>query len=353
MKKVLALVVTAAFVLGMYLPASAADWDLYGQARYSTYWTDYSEERGDRTELRHHLRGNARIGAFVDHGIIGGRFEYGTGVNLRHLYGTVEMGQGELLIGQSETPFGGAGTFISNRRYNADEGLLPTTGYFSRNSMVQYSVDNFKIAAVNPQTADIYDSAQDDFVAIDPEILIPQLQASYDMSMQDMSLHFAGVFQTYDLDAGDGETLTSWGLATSAKLHQMDPVYANLGAFFGQNLANAGLATFGRYEARTAYDAADDSIEDTTTFGVSAALGTTLANDIGLEAGVGYANNDNDMADEDSEFMVIYGNSTIPLTADGNAHIVPEIGYMDFFDDLAGNDAGEEIYAGLTWQVNF
>ncbi len=367
MKKVLALMIAAAFVLTMYVPASAEnpDWDLYGHARVNTFWTDYSDERpdnADTTQLDHDLQGNARIGATVDHGAIGGGFEYGSGVNVRKLYGTVDMGQGELKIGQDYAPYG-AGAFISTQAYGDDANMLQFVGYTGRKPMVQYSVDNFKIALVEPQKNDLQGDSPDQ------EVVLPQLQASYDLAIQDnVNINMAGAYQTYELkddtEGWDGENLDAWGLSTNIRLTAMDPFYVNVGGYYGQNVGNFGQSYATNTTALNDNDSIyfnglaeldGDSIEDTDSYGALLALGTTV-NNIGLEAGVGYLESDNDAWEKENELMAYYGQANIPLTANGNAFIVPEVGYYDYgdeYDNDSGDEMGDELYAGLKWQVNF
>jgi hypothetical protein len=34
-------------------------------------------------------------------------------------------------------------------------------------------------------------------------------------------------------------------------------------------------------------------------------------------------------------------------------YLVPEIGYIDFLDDVNGNDEGDQIYGGAKWRIDF
>ena len=89
-------------VLGLVSPVMAADWNFYGSARMTTFYVtedfgDFENAIGedDDAGLIHTLQGNARIGATVKASDqIGGRFEYGSGPNLRLLYGTYNFGGG-------------------------------------------------------------------------------------------------------------------------------------------------------------------------------------------------------------------------------------------------------------------
>ncbi|MBC8247466.1 MAG: hypothetical protein H8E81_07765, partial [Deltaproteobacteria bacterium] len=115
MKKITIYVLAFILVAFQMPSALAAEWSFYGSARMATYWIgDDPGGDGESDEgLQWSLAGNRRIGANVKNGAIGDRFEYGTGVNVRHLYGTWDFGNGVLLIGQAYTPLGSY--FYSNQ----------------------------------------------------------------------------------------------------------------------------------------------------------------------------------------------------------------------------------------------
>ncbi|MFP3999779.1 MAG: hypothetical protein ACLFUN_08040, partial [Desulfobacterales bacterium] len=94
----------------------------------------------------------------------------------------------------------------------------------------------------------------------------------------------------------------------------------------------------------------EGKIEDTNSYGLLLALGAQL-DTVGLEAGVGYNASENDLWDEDDEVMAYYVQATVPIM--DNAKITPEIGFYDYKDDAAGNDAGDELYAGFQARVDF
>jgi hypothetical protein len=113
MRKLIVVLSAAALVLAFTLPVMAqSEWSFYGNSRMWLEWADYDKEAPsnpglsgfDDEELTWTLQSNSRIGANVAAGDIGGRFEYGTGVNLRLLYGTWNFGAGTILAGQDYTP---------------------------------------------------------------------------------------------------------------------------------------------------------------------------------------------------------------------------------------------------------
>jgi hypothetical protein len=82
------------------------------------------------------------------------------------------------------------------------------------------------------------------------------------------------------------------------------------------------------------------------TWAVALIMGTQL-DTIGLQAGVGYRNDEREDSDLEEDYWLYYLQARIPLTAGGQAFIVPEVGMWDV-------DGNRDIYyGGLKWQVNF
>ncbi len=119
MRKLLIVLAAFAFVVAYTVPTLAADWSFYGSARMTTFYDSVSEEKAgfDDGDTTWNQQGNSRLGATVKAGNIGGGFEYGTGINLRKLYGTYNFGSGQILIGQTYTP---VNMFYSNQVYGGD-----------------------------------------------------------------------------------------------------------------------------------------------------------------------------------------------------------------------------------------
>ncbi|MFW6272008.1 MAG: hypothetical protein ACOC1Q_03085, partial [Desulfosalsimonas sp.] len=235
MKKVLVILMAAVFLLACYVPVYAADWDLYGTARIATFWTDYDENHhysddADTTQLSHTLPGNSLIGATVDQGPISGAFEYGASggnANIRILKATLDIGPGELLIGQDYVPFS-VGSYISGQVYNVDANMGEFYADMSRRPMVQYSVENFSFALVEPEAGGIYDEDIDN-----TEVQIPQIQARYHNTLTEgLGFNISGLYQTFELidenEDLDGESVDSWALNANLQFSQLDPVYFNI-----------------------------------------------------------------------------------------------------------------------------
>jgi len=377
MKKSLSILVVAGFLLTMCLPVSAADWGLYGQVRLNTFWTKYSDERPGRLSDTTRFSGardaavggsmlmtTSRFGGTVAHETIKGGFEVGSGgltaMNIRLLWAAVKLGDGELLVGQHYAPYG-MGAWFSKDVYTHHSGYdtmgLQFVGYTCRVPMIQYSVSGFRFAFTQPD----HTFSNDFFV--DPERQLPQMQASYDYAIDKTKMNLAVAYQTYKENAPvawNGERLDAWGVAGRIQLTQMDPIYVNLGGQYGQNLGPlgqfdgiAGRGGLGNvYPSLAPAIGPNNRIEDTDTWTV---LGTVGFQNPGLggEIGVGHLVSDNDLWASKDKMSHYYAQLRIPLTHVGHAQCILQVGMFDYFDDLAGNDAGDAIYGGAAWQVFF
>ncbi len=171
MKKLFVIAVLLVFSSGFAY--AAAEWDFYGSARVSTFYTKWDQNMldaagggnpvygtGPDTEAYEEaLYGNARIGANVKvSDALSGQFEYGTtgGVaNLRILWGEWNFGSGSLGVGQNYTPL----LFpYSNQVYDINALGLGDTNmslmgmlYGKREPMVRLKFGTFQVALVKPR----------------------------------------------------------------------------------------------------------------------------------------------------------------------------------------------------------
>ncbi len=153
MKKLFVIFASIALVAAFAVSATAADWSLYGNARMATYInnTDTGAKDGDASDLIWELQGHSRVGATIKNEDISARFEYGTGINLRRLYGVWDMGNAKLKIGQDYTP---AQQFISGQVFDTDAGLLGNgTVYGGRHPLIAASFGSFTVALIKPKSA--------------------------------------------------------------------------------------------------------------------------------------------------------------------------------------------------------
>ena len=171
MKKLFLIAVLLVFSSGFAY--AAAEWDFYGSARVSTFYTKWDENMldtnnggnpilgtGPDTEnYEQDLNGNARIGAKVKvSDSLTGQFEYGAkkgSANIRLLWGEWNFGSGSLGVGQHYTPL----LFpYSNQVYNiyamkdGDTNMsLFGMLYGKREPMVRLKFGTFQVALVKPR----------------------------------------------------------------------------------------------------------------------------------------------------------------------------------------------------------
>jgi hypothetical protein len=393
MKKLMVLVAALALVAGSALTAAAADWNFYGSARVSTFFTDLDD--ADTTNYEQGLQGNARIGASVKvSDELTGGFEYGTGVNVRKLYGEWNFGAGSLLVGQTYTPLN---YFYSNQVFGTDNDMLAQGGVYSgREAMIRLKFGAFEIAVMEPNTdMGAGNAAYDveDFIGDHPgffppgfdleeeipghggltladttlpgfelleatsyktETTFPAIEANYNLVMDMFSMNLGAGYQTYEiLTPAGGVDVDSYIVTLGAKT-TFGPAYLGGNVYMGQNVGNIisvsldgdnewddGLANF---------DVENNKVIDNDGKGFIV-VGGFKANDMfSFEAGYGYAEAeewDADTGSSDNEVQTYYVQSTITLAP--GVFITPEIGVID------GDEAGSEetTYYGAKWQINF
>ena len=286
------------------------------------------------------LQGNSRIGANVKNGVISGAFEYGTGVNLRKLYGTWNFSSGELLVGQTYTPMT---VFNSNQVFDEDNGLINFgVLYTGRRPMIQLTTRGLKVALVNIH-ADM-DLGTDGGT----EKTLPKLELSYELGAGPVDLTFVGGYQTYTADPnGVNEDVSSYIGGINAK-YGIGPVTLHMDGWYGQNVGQYGFSNHGEDEAVLV----GSSVEDTNSYGGVFVANFKATSMLSFEVGAGYVNTESDATgSDDDDGLSYYGNAVITLAP--NFFIVPEVGVYDFEDNSIGVDEGKLTYAGVKWQMDF
>jgi len=358
MKKLMVLVAALALVAGSALTVAAADWNFYGSARVATFVYDQennvpSTDPGyvDTTDYAQNLQGNARIGANVKvSDELTGRFEYGTGVNVRILWGEWNFGSGSLGIGQHYTPLN---YFYSNQVVNGDNDMLGQGGVYSgREDMIRLKFGGFEVAVLGPN-----DNALG--TGFGTEVSVPGIEANYNLVMDAFSFNLGAGYQTYDLlgtPTGD-QSVDSYVVALGAKTG-VGPISIGGNVWMGENAGSmiavdvdGDLAFAG--DGFADYDALNNRVVDNDGMGFIL-VATFKANDMfAFEAGYGYAEveewNGVTGQQDDNETKTYYLQSTITLAP--GVFITPEIG---MFDGEEGNASTfETVYYGAKWQINF
>ena len=340
MKKfIVALAVSAMLMTGS---AMAADWNFYGSARVSTFYVD--SDLADSTNYEEGLQGNSRIGATVKvSDELTGGFEYGTGVNVRKLYGEWNFGAGTLLVGQTYTPLN---LFYSNQVYGVDNDMLAQGGIYSgREAMLRLKFGGFTIAALAPATGNTTGTTG----GVTNEVDFPSFEAKYVYKFDSGSVALTGGYQSYEMtDANDDYDINSYVLAVGGSLG-FGAAYLNGNIYIGQNAGDMiAVSVDGDNGWDDGYaDVTGGVLADNDVFGLLIAAGYTVNDMVTLEIGYAYAETELDNAATEDEVCTYYLQSVITLAP--GVMVIPEIGRID------GEEAGDEetTYFGAKWQINF
>jgi len=375
MKKLFLFFVAAALIAAFSVPAVAGDaeWNFYGSARMATFRIDQSKELAgvhtpadDDQDTQWTQQGNSRIGARVSNGDVGGRFEYGTGINLRLLYGTWNFGAGTLLIGQTYTP---VNVFISNQVFGSDTDMLNTGGiYDGRRPVIQVAFAGFKVALVEPSTAGAtglitgtpatvaniggvptaVPAVPAAIVGGEVDTTLPKIELAYTFKTDMFKVGVVGGYNSYDVE-GDAKTydVDSWVAGLWGAVN-FGPAYVKANIYKAQNTGAYGLYEAGDDD----FDFVGNKIKDMDTLGYLAVAGAKLGDAFAVEAGYGKVSHESDVVGEkDDDTSAYYVQATIGLAP--GVFIVPEIGKIDYDKNHANAKEGDQLYYGAKWQINF
>lgn len=360
MQKTIVSILAAVFVLACVGPLQAAEWSFYGSARMATFSADVDPQMpgvGSDTDTQWGLQGNSRIGANVTAGDVGGRFEYGSGPNLRHLYGTWNFGVGTILIGQAFTPLN---EFYSNQVYETDNNLNKEGMIFhGRRPQIMVRISKFELALVEPNTqTTLLNSAGATVTSTDNDATLPQIVMAYRYASDLFILNpFLG-WATYDFTTGvtsatQQESVDSLVYGFAGKVN-FGPAFFAAGLVAGSNVGNMGITT--RTLSNAVINAIDGKLVDNDTLAYAGVVGFKANDMFQFEAGYGFISSEVDVAGvktEDTGFSY-YVQSTVTLAP--GVIIVPEAGIVSNDEIKTGGVAtkqSETTYFGAKWQINF
>jgi len=349
MKKLLAILSAVAVTVALTVPALAADWSFYGSSRMATFWEDYNFGKnlaggGGDEDLYWQQQGNSRIGANVKAGPVSGRFEYGTGVDLRILWAEWQFSEGANLgVGHDYVPLN---LFLSNQVWGGDTNMLDMGGvYGGRYDMLQLQMGNFKFAALENNRAGLagYNTA-------DCDSSIPKLEANYVLRAGGLRLEMAGGYQTYDAvnSLDDEESVDSYVLGLGVNFG-VGPFNLWGDIYMAQNPTNYGLYTLPG-SGSAAY--IGGKAVDSDAFGWLIGATFKMSDIIAFEAGYGYTESELDMSNVDKNDAQSYYIQAVINLAKG-VSLVPEFGVRDYMNNASKVDEGDLTYFGAKWQINF
>jgi len=387
MKK-LTIIIAALALVCFAVPAMAVDWNFYGNARMATYWV--SEDQGDTKDqdLQWDLQGNSRIGATIKAENVNARFEFGVtsdadgggNVSSRRIFGEWNFGPGKLKVGKDYTP---VSQFISGQVFDGDLGLLGVgTQYGNREGQIAFSFGGFNIALIQPKSglitglgattsAVVIGTFGANLVSIDVNVgangdvdeIIPKIEAGWGMSYDAWNFNLMGGFNYYsisDVVSGvDGSSndidVTSYTIGGDVGFN-FGPGYVKAAVSYGQNIGNAAwglpsLAGGTSGQGGLAIWDGDDDTNDVYTFQGSLVGGLKVSDMLSFEGGFGYRHDNTDGFGGNTSPWAAYVQSVIALAP--GVYVIPEVGYYDYDNNSAGNDAGSLFYLGGKWQINF
>lgn len=338
------------------------EFEFYGSARMATFTINTDNGSSD-TELMWELAGNSRLGFITKVGDVAGRVELGTGVNVRVLYATYDLGPASLLIGQDYLP----NHWFSEQVVDEDLNFIGFgTLYEGRTPQIRLDFDNgFAVALVEPASAPVAEVTTTEDIAVlidgtpavitetttstgDVDSVLPKLVVSYDTKFGNHAVGAVAGFNTYSQKVGAfDEDINSYLFSLRGKSVFGDADFTWTG-HYGQNLANYGITY--RREAGASAQVSGSDLEDTDSFGGWVQLGYD-ARFARFNIGAGYTESDNDLyasADNQGAYFV---NAVIPIAK--TFFVAPEISYFDLMDATDGSDEGDETWIGAKWQMNF
>jgi hypothetical protein len=367
-------------VLMLVAPVMAADWSFYGSQRLSTFYVDrdYGDGVGasgqdDDQATQWFFQGNSRLGANVKADKVTGRIELALGkggdggdtaVTTRRAYGLWQFSDNaSLKVGKDFSPV--TDNNMSNQVFDSDNDLYGNGLFYGRRpAYIGLYVGNFEFAALTP----IYgNEVGTTAVGIngatggDPDAYFPKLEAAYNFKFNAGYIRpFAG-FQWYKVEETGAGNVTNdldvyaYVLGASSQVN-IGAFYVNAECAWGANWgspnwspgANAGTSSLPYLSP------GGDDVRDVYSWSALLAGGLKVTDTLKLEAGGGYRSDNADNApgySQKDDSWIVYAQAVITLAP--GVYVIPEVGYYDYMDDVAGNDQGYQWYAGAKWQIDF
>ncbi|HKK01696.1 MAG TPA: hypothetical protein VJ955_05970 [Desulfuromonadales bacterium] len=372
------------FALGltvlMATPA-LAEFSVYGSVRFDTFYTGtkaatgttYADGKDTHNTWDWGQAVNSRLGAKFANGALSGQVELGTeGANngntvyTRLMYGVYKFDGGNLLVGQTYTPY----TFFSEQVVDGDNGFIGYGAlYDSRQPMVKVTLDNgLYLALISPKDGAIVTGTSTTTVTVGTDAngnpvtndvtsdvtgstktFLPKIALGYDGAFGNVKAG-GGVayngFTEKDAATGFSKTISSY----IAYLHgaiDLNPITLTATAHYGQNLGNFGIS--GRESSVAIYE--NGTLKDSHSYGGFFQVGYKVSETVKANAGIGYVHDDNDTYVKADQAMSYFVNAPIQIVK--GFHVVPEFTYYDYMKNINDVKQGNKWEVGAKWQIDF
>lgn len=341
MKKQLVVLSAVAAVAAFAVPAMA-DTTLYGSARMATFYNMIDTKTvasGKTSGIDEHLQGNSRFGANFSDGAVGGKVEFGTGVNTRLLYGTYNFGGGKLTVGQDYTSYY---TFVA-QTHGDDNGF---NGFGSlwdgRLAQLRVNMNNgLYFAAITPNGNQNNSNGEMIAAPNSVKLYIPKLNVGYAGKAGAISYNVGVVGQTFKHVASDEQVNAILGYVNGKAAFGATSLMYNLS--YAQNAGNMGFA--GRQSFNTT------SKKDAKGFEGYVQLSQKLSDSLSANAGIGYVTDKTSGDAKADDKMSIFVNA--PITLAKNVYITPEISYYDNMKSKTGATESKTTAVGAQFRIDF
>ena len=375
-------------VLLLAAPAMAADWSFYGSERMATYYNykDFGDNQvagqdNDAGTLWF-FQGNSRFGAKVKADKVSGLIELATqasstdsagdgAVNTRRAYGVWQFADNaSLKVGKDYYPV--TDNNMSNQVFDGDNNLEGNGLFYGRRpSYIGLYLGGFEFAALTPAYGQNPGSTQGTSPNLngvqgatngDPDAYLPKFEAAYQWKFDAGYIRpFAG-FQYYKISAADTGTVTDKLGHLLLRSRHRHPVEHR------RHLCEREVASWGmNWSSSNCYSGANAStsslpylktngqdVADVYSWSALLVGGLKFTDTLKFEAGGGYRSDNADGApgfSQKDDSWIVYGQAVITLAP--GVYLIPEVGYYDYMDNVAGNDQGYQWYAGAKWQIDF
>ncbi len=370
MKKFIIFVAAIAMV-GSFVATAMADVSLYGSARFRSYYKD-SDPGGPGAvtdgDLEWRMGHLTRFGANFKSDKITGKFEMdaragGKGVTgdiegssgaselgnlrLRLLWGEYDFGSWKFLVGQNyplyDAPVSGINYYSGGLQQFGGIGIT-----VARTSQMRFTINNLRIAFLQTDTSK---GGLPGYTS-DVDVILPKIEARYDLKADWGVLNFIGGYQTYKaVNALDQDkTISSWVAGVRGKFN-FGPAYLGAALTYRQNGGNYGAWTAINENAQ--FDGTD--VQDTTAWGGVVALGYKINDSNTVEVNYATVNSEYDLPgtyeDKTQAIALLYKYTVAP-----GFYIIPEFIFQDNQETTTAgvdSDNGDDTIIGIFWRIDF